>query len=83
MNSGTRAERNCDAMQPPVGVPANGGPETVELVTRPLGAKVTDTRACPDGSLLRRQPDAFIVASRIANDAADELKGTTTAGSSG
>ena len=36
-NGGTRAPRKNDAMQPPMGVPANT-PLTVAVVTRPEGA---------------------------------------------
>src|SRR5512132_4093488 len=47
---GTVARRIVDAMQPPVAVPANGGPFTIALVTRPDGANVTTTIAVPLGS---------------------------------
>jgi len=37
VNGGTFALRSVDAMHPPVGVPAKGGPEMLALVTRPVG----------------------------------------------
>ena len=39
--AGTLARRKAFATQPPTEVPAKGGPMTVALVTRPLGANVT------------------------------------------
>jgi hypothetical protein len=48
-NAGTRALRKREATQPPTGVPANGAPITVAVVTRPLGAKVTCTLPTPVG----------------------------------
>ena len=45
-------------MQPPVAVPANGGPPTTALVTRPDGANVTVTDAIPEGSPDFRHADA-------------------------
>lgn len=50
LNGATDALRNAFAMQPPVAVPANGGPFTLAMVTLPLGAKVTETWALPLGS---------------------------------
>src|SRR5262245_5557197 len=47
---GTVAPRNAAAMQPPVGVPWNGGLTTFADVTRPDGAKVMLTLAPPLGS---------------------------------
>src|SRR5262245_49768080 len=49
-NGGTLADRNADAMQPPVAVPWKGGPCTFADVTRPEGANVTLTLAEPLGS---------------------------------
>ena len=57
-NAGTFAPRIADAMQPPVCVPAKGGPLMLALVTRPDGAKVTTTVAVPGGSPSFRQLDA-------------------------
>src|SRR3954462_5755951 len=45
-------------MQPPVAVPANGGPLMLALVTRPEGAKVMTTLATPEGSPSLRHADA-------------------------
>ena len=45
-------------MQPPVGVPANGGPEIVAVVTLPDGENVMVTAATPVGSPGLRQPEA-------------------------
>lgn len=59
-NSGTRARRKAAAMQPPVGVPAKGGPLTLALVTRPEGAKVMTTVAVPEGSSPLRQLEAWL-----------------------
>src|SRR5690606_5939197 len=53
-NGGTFALRKMPATQPPTGVPAKGGPWTVALVTRPLGANVTCTLPVPVG------PPAFL-----------------------
>src|SRR5262245_9461177 len=44
-NGGMLAPLKASAMQPPVAVPANGGPTTFATVTRPEGAKVTWTFA--------------------------------------
>src|SRR5258706_367543 len=52
------ALRSALAMQPPVGVPAKGGPLTLALVTRPDGANVMTTLATPDGSPSFLQPEA-------------------------
>jgi hypothetical protein len=49
-NGGTFARRIAAAIQPPVAVPAKGGPLTFALVIRPEGAKVTTTAALPVGS---------------------------------
>ena len=57
-NAGTRARRSVAAMQPPVGVPANGGPAMVALVTRPDGENVMVTAATPLGSPGLRQLEA-------------------------
>ena len=57
-NAGTLARRRVLAMQPPVGVPANGGPCRFALVTRPEGANVMFTVAVPEGSPSLRHEDA-------------------------
>ena len=49
-NGGTVTLLNARAMQLPVGVPANGGPEMFAVVTCPEGANVIWTRAVPLGS---------------------------------
>ena len=54
-NAGTRVPRKRDAMQLPVSVPANGGPEIVAEVTRPDGENVIVTVAKPLGSPSLRQ----------------------------
>jgi hypothetical protein len=46
-------------MQPPVGVPAKGGPLMLALVTRPEGAKVMTTLAVPEGSPSLRHEEAW------------------------
>src|SRR5688500_19047262 len=56
--AGIRVLRSVEAMQPPVGVPAKGGPLILALVTRPEGANVTTTLATPDGSPSLRQAEA-------------------------
>jgi hypothetical protein len=57
-NAGTRVFRSVEAMQPPVGVAANGGPLMFAVVTRPVGEKVMMTTATPLGSPGLRQLDA-------------------------
>ena len=69
-NAGTLAARIWAAMQPPVGVPAKGGPDRLALVTRPEGANVTNTTAVPLGSAPRRQDDAAEAAAVSAEMAA-------------
>ena len=69
-NAGTRAARIWAAMQPPVGVPAKGGPDRLALVTRPDGANVTNTTAVPLGSAPRRQDEAAEAAAVSAARAA-------------
>src|SRR5262245_59512680 len=69
-NGGTVAPRNAFAMQPPVAVPANGGPFTTALVTRPDGEKVTVICAVPLGSPAALQPAACAVAALSAAAAA-------------
>src|SRR5690606_4930675 len=81
-NAGTRAARKRLAMQPPVGVPANGGPATTADVTRPEGAKVTTTRAVPAGSPALRQAAARPPATCTALVAAARSKGASGAASS-
>lgn len=63
-------------MQPPVVVPAKGLPLTVELVTRPEGAKVTLTGMLPRSSPGRRQDAARRPAMAIATAAAGRLMPT-------
>src|SRR5437868_4799200 len=46
-------------MQPPVAVPAKGGPLTLALVTRPDGANVMTTLATPEGSPSFLQAEAW------------------------
>ena len=75
LKAGTRARRMTEAMQPPVAVPAKGGPLTLALVARPEGAKVTTTTARPLGSPGRRQPEACAAALPSADRAAAVLKG--------
>jgi hypothetical protein len=58
VNGGTRARRSVAAMQPPVGVPAKGGPAMFALVTLPDGENVIVTTATPLGSPGFRQLDA-------------------------
>lgn len=57
-NGGIVDALNARAMHPPVGVPANGGPATLAVVTRPDGANVTWTFATPLGSPGCLQPEA-------------------------
>ena len=61
-NGGTEADLKALAMQPPVAVPAKGGPCTIAWVTRPEGAKVTETRATPLGSPAALHPVACPIA---------------------
>ena len=67
------------AMQPPVGVPANGGPATLALVTLPEGEKVTTTVALPEGSPPRRQELALAAAAFKAATADCRLNGVPVA----
>jgi hypothetical protein len=55
---GTRVRRMVEAMQPPVGVAWNGGPEMFAVVTRPVCENVIVTTATPLGSPSLRQLDA-------------------------
>ena len=48
-NAGTRALLKTPETQPPTEVPAKGGPLTLAVVTRPLGAKVIWTLPVPVG----------------------------------
>lgn len=57
-------------MHPPTGVPANGGPSIVAVVTRPVGANVIDTRALPVGPSGRLHARMEPFAAAIAEDAA-------------
>jgi hypothetical protein len=68
--AGTLAARIWAAMQPPVGVPAKGGPDRLALVTRPDGANVTNTTAVPLGSAPRRHDEAAEAAAVSAARAA-------------
>jgi hypothetical protein len=68
-------------MQPPVGVPAKGGPATAALVTRPDEANVIVTRATPLGSPSRRHDDARLAAASRALRADSALKGVVATGS--
>ena len=61
--AGTSALRNAEAMQPPSGVPANGGFSTFADVTCPLGAKTTFTVAVPFG------PSGCLQSSAVCADA--------------
>lgn len=61
-NGGTEADLKALAMHPPVAVPAKGGPCTIAWVTRPEGAKVTETRATPLGSPAALHPVAWPIA---------------------
>src|SRR5688572_6233934 len=73
--AGTRALRSAAAMQPPVGVPAKGGPLMFALVTRPDGANVTTTLATPEGSPSLRQAEACAALEVNATAAAERSKG--------
>src|SRR6476659_6551799 len=73
--AGTRALRRAAAMQPPVGVPAKGGPEMLALVTRPEGANVMTTLATPEGSPSLRQAEACAALLLRAAAAAARSKG--------
>src|SRR5262249_53070646 len=77
--AGMRALRSADAMQPPVGVPANGGPLMFALVTRPDGAKVMTTLATPEGSPSFLQPEAAVAA--VVSAAAAAARSNGPAGS--
>src|SRR4051812_19887973 len=80
-NGGTFSRRMAAAMQPPVAVPAKGGPESVALVTRPDGANVTVTLAVPLGSPSLRQLEASLAAALSAPTAA--ARSNSTPGSAG
>src|SRR4051812_14644448 len=62
-------------MQPPVAVPANGGPLTLALVTRPDGANVMTTLATPEGSPSFLQAAAWAAPAVRAAAAAARSKG--------
>ena len=68
-------------MQPPVAVPANGGPPRLALVTRPEGANVMTTLAVPEGSPSLRQVDAALAAD--VREAAAAARSNGPAGSEG
>jgi hypothetical protein len=88
-NGGTDARRNAAAMQPPTGVPANGGPAITACVTRPLVEKVTCTLATPFGPSSFAQPAAAPAADASAPRAASLLNssdpdaGSATVGTTG
>src|SRR5882724_8008741 len=69
------------AMQPPVAVPANGGPWMVALVTRPEGAKVMVRVALPEGSPSLRKEEACAAALFSALTAA--LRSNSVPGAAG
>src|SRR5688572_2716122 len=79
--AGIRVLRSAAAMQPPVGVPAKGGPLMLAVVTRPDGANVTTTLATPEGSPSLRQAEACPALAVSAAVAAALSKGP--AGSAG
>src|SRR5580704_7346618 len=60
--AGTRTARKRAATHAPVGVPSNGGPDTVADCVAPLGAKSTTTRPVPVGPLAFLQPAAAAAA---------------------
>src|SRR5580658_2882039 len=60
--AGTRTARKRAATQAPVGVPSNGGPDTVADCVPPLGPKSTTTRPVPVGPLALLQPAAAAAA---------------------
>lgn len=64
-------------MQPPVAVPAKGGPLMLALVTRPDGANVTVTLAVPDGSPDFLHDEACEAADESAEAAAARSNGPT------
>src|SRR5215208_3939172 len=76
---GTFALRMVAAMQPPVAVPANGGPLTIALVTRPEGANVMTTVALPLGSPSLRHIAAWAAAPASADVTAALSKGGPSA----
>src|SRR5580692_7437236 len=79
--AGTRTERKRAATQAPVGVPSNGGPETVADWVPPLGAKRTTTRPVPVGPLAFLQPAAAAAAAPSRALASPMLNGpASTAG---
>lgn len=80
VNGGTVALRIVDAIQPPVAVPANGGPSTNAWVDLPLFVNVTVTRAMPEGSPGWRHEDALLAAKASALAAAVESNGPGVAG---
>src|SRR5262245_57898364 len=75
MNGGTRALRSVEAMQPPVGVAAKGGPPMLAVVTRPEGENVMVTTATPLGSPGLRQLEACAAAASREARAAPASKG--------
>src|SRR5688572_10550746 len=77
--AGTRVFRIVDAMQPPVGVAWNGGPEMLAAVTRPVCEKVMVTTATPLGSPGLRQPEACPAVASRALRAAATSKGSVPA----
>src|SRR5450432_1658514 len=71
------------AMQPPVGVPAKGGPWMAALVTRPEGAKVIVRVAVPEGSPSLRHAAASEAAALSAAIAAERSKSVPGSAGSG
>src|SRR5689334_7910136 len=76
--AGIFARRKVLAMQPPVAVPANGGPLSLAAVTRPEGANVTVTLATPEGSPSLRHAEACAAALASALAAAARSKSAPT-----
>src|SRR5262245_14074067 len=73
-------------MQPPVAVPAKGGPSTRARVARPALEKVTFTTATPDGSPSLRQPaadDAAAPSAALAAALSNSPPTSSTCGCSG
>src|SRR5882672_11310608 len=83
---GTFARRSVSAMQPPVAVPAKGGPSTSARVARPAFEKVTCTTATPVGSPSLRQPaaeDAAAPSAALAAALSNSPPTSSTCGCSG
>src|SRR4051794_1485719 len=78
-NGGTRAWRNLETIQPIAGLPVTRTPSTVAVVTRPLGAKVTVTRAWPRRSV----PGLHEAAFAAAVESAEVARARSNSGSMG